>query len=48
MSATFGGGWDAQLALPWDELILRWIEVADVEADAQDGGLAALLGLIRG
>ncbi|MDC7787375.1 hypothetical protein PQJ75_13490 [Rhodoplanes sp. TEM] len=29
MSATFGGGWDAQLALPWDELILRWIEAAE-------------------
>ena len=28
MSATFGGGWDAQLALGWDELILRWIEAA--------------------
>jgi hypothetical protein len=44
VSATFGGGWDAAMALPWDELILRWAEAAELHDDTWGALVTALVG----
>lgn len=47
MSATFGGGYDAALALPWDELILRYVDASEVYSETWGLLARALTGRPR-
>lgn len=47
MTATFGGGWEGALALPWDELILRYIEADEVYGDTWGTLVRVLAGRAR-
>jgi hypothetical protein len=46
VTSTFGGGWEGALALPWPELLLRYVE-ASVVYDETWGLMARILARTR-
>lgn len=47
MTATFGGSWDTAMALPWDELVLRWVEAEQLHDDTWGTLILLLAGAGR-
>lgn len=46
MTAIFGGGWEGALALDWDELLLRYVEAAEIHDETWGAFRRALAGRV--